>query len=176
MDHALIVSAAPKAHIRIAAWLGDGWTVAWARDAAQAMGMAREKAYNLLIINAPLRDSDENALCALRDMDVLYLAPEASYEAICQRLNPRGIFVLSKPVSPHLFTQTIAILAAARAKLSRLQGRLEEVRVVERAKWALIRTLNMTEAQAHRYIEKQAMDLRITRRAVAENIVKTYEN
>ncbi|HAG64886.1 MAG TPA: response regulator receiver protein, partial [Ruthenibacterium lactatiformans] len=28
----------------------------------------------------------------------------------------------------------------------------------------------------HRYIEKQAMDLRITRREVAEGIISTYEN
>ena len=34
----------------------------------------------------------------------------------------------------------------------------------------------MTEPQAHRYIEKQAMDLRITRREVAEGIISTYEN
>ena len=33
----------------------------------------------------------------------------------------------------------------------------------------------MTEAEAHRYIEKQAMDLRISRREAAENIIKTYK-
>ena len=32
----------------------------------------------------------------------------------------------------------------------------------------------MTEADAHRYIEKQAMDRRLSRRQVAENIIKTY--
>ena len=32
----------------------------------------------------------------------------------------------------------------------------------------------MTEAEAHRYIEKQAMDLRLSRKEVAENIIHTY--
>jgi response regulator NasT len=33
----------------------------------------------------------------------------------------------------------------------------------------------MTEAEAQRYIEKQAMDNRISKREMAENIIKTYE-
>ena len=34
----------------------------------------------------------------------------------------------------------------------------------------------MTEAQAHRYLEKQAMDMRITKAEVAKSILSTYEN
>ena len=40
----------------------------------------------------------------------------------------------------------------------------------------LIEYLKLTEPQAHRYIEKQAMDLGLTRRQVALNILKTYES
>ena len=36
--------------------------------------------------------------------------------------------------------------------------------------------MHMREPEAHRYIEKQAMDRRTTRRAIAEGILKTYEN
>lgn len=48
-------------------------------------------------------------------------------------------------------------------------------RLVNREKWLLIECLSMAEAVAHHYIEKQAMDLRISRREVAENIIKTYQ-
>jgi AmiR/NasT family two-component response regulator len=34
----------------------------------------------------------------------------------------------------------------------------------------------MSEQEAHRYIEKQAMDLRLTKRMIAEGIIKIYEN
>jgi len=34
----------------------------------------------------------------------------------------------------------------------------------------------MSEAEAHRFIEKQAMDLRVTKREIASRILKTYEN
>ncbi|GHU84065.1 hypothetical protein FACS1894196_4800 [Clostridia bacterium] len=109
-------------------------------------------------------------------MSAMLLTPQAAYEAARARMEPRGVVTLAKPVSPALFGQAVSILAATRAKLTRLQGKIEEIRIVERAKRALIQTLKMSETQAHRYIEKQAMDLRKTKYAVAENIIKTYEN
>ena len=49
------------------------------------------------------------------------------------------------------------------------------MRLVDRAKCTLVQYLGFTEAQAHRYLEKQAMDMRMTRREVAEEILRTYE-
>ena len=37
-----------------------------------------------------------------------------------------------------------------------------------------VQYLRMSEQQAHRYIEKQAMDMRTSKKDVAENILKTY--
>ena len=58
----------------------------------------------------------------------------------------------------------------------KLQNKLEEIRLIDRAKCVLIQYLNMTEQQAHRYIEKQSMDLRQSRVVTAESILKTYES
>ena len=52
---------------------------------------------------------------------------------------------------------------------------MEEIRLVNRAKWLLIDELKMSEPDTHRYIEKQAMDLCVSKREVAEEIIKTYE-
>ena len=52
---------------------------------------------------------------------------------------------------------------------------MEDIRVVNRAKWLLIEHLSMTEQDAHYYIEKQAMDTRLSRREVAEHIIRTYD-
>ena len=52
---------------------------------------------------------------------------------------------------------------------------MEEIRLVNRAKWLLIEELKMTEQEAHRYIEKQAMDRCVTKRVVAEQILSTYK-
>ena len=53
--------------------------------------------------------------------------------------------------------------------------KMEEIKLINRAKWALINSLGMTEADAHRYIEKQAMDRCVARREIAENIIQTYK-
>ena len=58
----------------------------------------------------------------------------------------------------------------------KLQKKIEEIRIVDRAKLILIQVLKMTEPQAQRYIEKQSMDLRQTRLTTAENILRTYEH
>lgn len=67
-------------------------------------------------------------------------------------------------------------LARLKKENSRLVQRLEDIRVITRAKCLLIEYLNMSELAAHKYIEKQAMDLRITKKEVANRILKTYEH
>mgnify|MGYP002627206063 CR=1 FL=1 len=52
--------------------------------------------------------------------------------------------------------------------------KMQEIRLVNRAKWLLISELNMDEQTAHRYIEKQAMDRCVSRRKIAEGIIATY--
>ena len=60
-------------------------------------------------------------------------------------------------------------------KTASIEEKMEEIRIVNRAKWLLIEQLKMTEKEAHRYIEKQAMDRCVTRRIVAEKILATYK-
>ena len=51
---------------------------------------------------------------------------------------------------------------------------MEEIRLVNRAKWLLISELKMSEPDAHRYISHQAMDRCLPTRTVAEEIIKLY--
>ena len=66
-------------------------------------------------------------------------------------------------------------LRTLRDKTSSLQQRLDDSRIVARAKLLLISRLGMSEGDAHRYIEKTAMDSCLPRRDVAEGIIRTYE-
>ena len=56
-----------------------------------------------------------------------------------------------------------------------LKRKLDDTRIVTRAKLLLMSRLKMSEAEAHRYIEKTAMDTGSKRREVAESIIRTYE-
>ena len=53
--------------------------------------------------------------------------------------------------------------------------KVAELRTVNHAKWLLIQHHHMTEQDAHYYIEKQAMDTRLSRREVADSIIRTYD-
>ena len=65
-------------------------------------------------------------------------------------------------------------LRKSEKKALSIEEKMEEIRIVNRAKWILIRELKLDEPEAHRYIEKQAMDRCISKRIIAEEIIKTY--
>ena len=62
-------------------------------------------------------------------------------------------------------------LFAVCGEIDRLRERLESEKLVHRAKLALMER-GMNEEEAHRFLEKQAMDRRLSRRAVAEEVLK----
>ena len=61
-------------------------------------------------------------------------------------------------------------------KTATLEEKMEEIRLVNHAKWILIQNLKMTEQEAHKLIEKQAMDTRRTKREIAEGLIRTYDS
>ena len=56
-----------------------------------------------------------------------------------------------------------------------LLKKLDDMRLINRAKLVLMQNMGFTEEQAHKHIEKRAMDMRRTRAEVAMDILKTYE-
>ena len=140
-----------------------------------------------MIINTPLADDFGMQLAIdLSEKEttvVLLLVKAEQYEQISYKAESYGILAIAKPLDRKTFLQTIKLLFATRIKLKKLEQRaeilqkkMEEIRLINRAKLILIDQLKMSEAEAHRYIEKSAMDRCIKRREIAENIIKTYEN
>ena len=112
----------------------------------------------------------------------LLLAKSDVYDEMEAKLTCQGVFTLAKPTSALLLNQSLKWLVSARERLRRMEEKatsveekMEEIRLVNRAKWLLIEQLKMTEAEAHRHIEKQAMDRCVTRRAVADQIIARYQ-
>ena len=62
-------------------------------------------------------------------------------------------------------------LTGLRKENRRLQQRIENIRLVDRAKCLLIECCSMSEPEAHAYIEQQAMNQRRTKREIAEHII-----
>ena len=113
---------------------------------------------------------------------VLLLVKSDRYTETSAKMLSYGVMTLPKPTSSQMLTQTLGVLCATRERLRQMEEKqlsveqkMEEIRLVNRAKWLLIETLGMSEAESHRYIEKQAMDLRISKAQVARNIIHTYQ-
>ena len=155
-------------------------------DAAAARRALAENSYDLVLINTPLPDEFGTRLaldaCESSSAGVLLLVKAEHCPDIEAQVSAHGVLTLAKPTSAQLFAQTLRLLCITRERLRgmekkavTLQEKMEEIRLVNRAKWLLIEELKMTEQEAHRYIEKQAMDRCVTRRAVAEQILSTYQ-
>ena len=155
-------------------------------DTAAARRALAENSYDLVLINTPLPDEFGTRLaldaCESSSAGVLLLVKAEHCLDIEAQVSAHGVLTLAKPTSAQLFAQTLRLLCITRERLRgmekkavTLQEKMEEIRLVNRAKWLLIEELKMTEQEAHRYIEKRAMDRCVTRRAVAEQILSTYQ-
>lgn len=157
-----------------------------ATDVAGARRRLLENKYDIVIVNTPLTDDFGTRLaldiCESSGAGVLLLVKAEHYPDINARVSPFGVLAVSKPTTPQIITQSLTLLCATRERLRRMEEKtasieekMEDIRVVNRAKCLLIEQLRMTEKEAHRFIEKQAMDRCVTKRAVAENIISTYK-
>ena len=184
----LVVSASEKFNTTAMTLLPmtDYWPVTTAKSIAEAKRKLLEQSYDIVLINAPLPDDFGMRLaidtCNNSNAGVLLLGKSELYDDIYAKVVEYGVMTHSKPTSTQMVSQSLRVLCATRERLRKLEERqvsvdekIEEIRLVNRAKWLLIECLSMTEADAHRYIEKQSMDLRISKREVAENIIKTYQ-
>ena len=143
--------------------------------------------FDSVIISTPL--SDEFGLDLVADIakdaknGIVVLAKREIADEVQKKIRFTGAFVLPRPFNKALLIQTIKLAEIAHIGMAKLEEenrqltqQLSDMKIVNRAKSMLMQYLNLTEEQAHRHIQKQAMDLRKTQRAVAEDILKTYQN
>lgn len=156
-----------------------------AGSAGEAKRMALDYAVDITILNAPMRDEfgTQLALDLARDnVGVLLLVPGESFDGVRDQVEDEGVMTLSKPLTRQTLEMGLHMITALRGKLLQmdrrnraLQEKMTDIRTINRAKWLLIEQLRMTESEAHYYIERQAMDTRLSRREVAENIIRSYD-
>lgn len=143
------------------------------------------RSYDFIIINSPLPDGSGIDFAAdasgLKTSVALLLVRSDLYETTFGRVSPCGVYVLPKPTSKNIISQAIDWMTATRERLRMLEKKtvsaeekIREIQTVNRAKWLLIEKLKISEDDAHRRIEKQAMDLCITKLAVAEKIIEAF--
>ena len=184
----IVVSSSDKAFDYIANLLppSDFSPVMRAKSAGEAKRILSEMEMDILIINTPLSD-DFGIMLSLEmsetNMGILLMVKNDVFSQVAYKVEENGIFTLSKPLSAQYFYSAVKLVSAYNRKLKKmeektnsLKEKMADIRIVNRAKWLLMEKLNLKETDAHYYIEKQAMNLRIPRREVAQNIIRTYES
>ena len=184
----LLVSSSPKFNESMLALLPESrfYPVAAVSDVSSARRRLLESKYDIVIINAPLPDDfgTRLALCICENSGagVLLLVKAEHYPDINGRVSPFGVLALPKPTTSQAVSQSLQLLCGTRERLRRMEQKtasieekMEEIRIINRAKLLLMEQLKMTEKEAHRFIEKQAMDRCVTRITIAQSILSTYK-
>lgn len=184
MERVLICCESDTASARIEELLAGGYETVRARLPAEAREKAEDAAAAVLAV--PLRQDWADAVRAL-SLDtcaglIALLRGERRAEAE-KLFGGLGVAFADVSEGKKAFFAALACAAkvherlrAVRSENDRLKSTIGDLKLVDRAKCALIQYLNMTEADAHRFIEKQAMNRRLSRREIALEILKAYES
>ena len=128
-------------------------------------------------------DADELALGYARVTDavVVFLHDGNLSDGERRNLMCGGVCLLDEAADESVkavFFRHLVIIRKHYLELKRqnelLRGKVMEANAVGRAKCLLVERRSMSENSAHRFIEKTAMDNRLTRYAVANNIILNY--
>ena len=184
----LIVSSSEKFNTAVMGLLRENEfnPVISVKTADEARRLLINREIDITIINTPLKDGFGTKLAQDIAEDfhrgVLLFVKSELYEEVTDKLIDYGVFTLSKPTSAPVIHQILKNMYAMQERLKRmekknatLEEKMDEIRTVNHAKWILIQNMKLTESEAHRLIEKQAMDTRRSKREIAEGIIKTYD-
>lgn len=151
-------------------------------DFNEARRLATERSFNIIIADSgDGYDTDFAINVADSYSTILLLVPNEHFDEISYRVEGYGILTITKPFEPFYFYNMVKIAIAVQYKVqvlssqtTKLKVKMEEIKQVNRAKMLLMQNMKMTEQEAHRYIEKEAMDRGMKKTAISEEIIKTY--
>ena len=185
LKNALLISHSEQSAVSLSQLLGsEGYTEI---SVCQAKELANGEVFDLICVNAPLEKENGIELskyfAGTTRSSVVIIVPQRNADYVNDALTEHGILVIAKPVNKHLFHHFLQFTECFKMRMFRvieenekLKHMVADMKIINRAKFLLITCLNMSEDQAHRYLEKQAMDLRTSKLEVAKHVIRTYEN
>jgi len=154
--------------------------VAQASDGAEAISLVAEHKPDLAILDVkmPILDGISAAEEIIATCPVLMLTAFSQRELVDRARDAGVMAYVLKPftindlvpaieiaISRHLQMKTLS------EEVADLHDRLETRKIIDRAKGILMAALNLTEPQAFSWIQKAAMDRRLTMKEVAQAVI-----
>ena len=163
-----------------------GFQILQTDDFSRVPLQLRQRSFDLLVLAAAKPDRTlmllAQELSRRTSLGVLLLVPPAEYPGAFRQCTAHGVWTMTAPLEPGVLYQLLQNLLAQRRLLcserrsnAAMHEELTDLKLIQRAKLLLMERLQMSESQAHRYLEKTAMDSSTPRREIAQNIIRTYD-
>ncbi|MGZ5421060.1 MAG: ANTAR domain-containing response regulator [Aeromicrobium sp.] len=156
--------------------------VAQAADGEQAVALAVEHQPDLVIMDVKMPKLDgivaASRIAAARIAPVVMLTAFSQRELVDRAREAGAMAYLVKPFSKSDLVPAIETARSRFAEITQLEREVADLteqlaarRAVERAKAVLQEALGISEPDAFRWIQKTAMDLRLSMRQVADQVI-----
>ena len=156
--------------------------VGQAGDGARAIELAEEHRPDLVILDVKMPVLDgiaaAEAIAGKRIAPVVILTAFSQRDLVERARDAGAMSYLVKPFTQSELVPAIEMAMSRFGEIKQLESEVEDLqdrlatrKAVERAKGILQEELSLTEPEAFRWIQKTAMDLRMSMRQVAEGVV-----
>ena len=158
-----------------------------AGDGETAVALAEEQRPDLVVLDVKMPKLDGIAaaerIAAARIAPVVILTAFSQRELVERARDAGAMAYLVKPFTQAELVPAVEMAMSRFAEIRLLEGevadlgeRLETRKAVDRAKAALQQQLGLSEPEAFRWIQKTAMDLRLSMRQVADGVLEQGGN
>ena len=155
------------------------------KSGSEARRILGTKSISMIVVNTPLMDEFGHDLALSIDdksfSNVILMVNADIQDAVEQKLYGTSVVVLPKPASKKQLYKTLLFLSSQTQKIERLmeennklQLKLEEAKLISRAKMLLMEKNKMSEEAAHKHIDKTSKDQRRQKIDVAKSIIEMY--
>lgn len=186
MENVLIVSSSKNVSDVLKKFIKETFkcNVRTAATASEARGIVSgSQAWELVMVNVPLTDERGTELAEYITENTpaccIVMIKAESAEKIIDWADKSNVIVAAKPFSRQVLYQIVkAVEIAVRRTWSlyqetvRLERQISDIKLVDKAKFQLMQYKNMTEEEAHYYIEQYAMKKRKKKAVAASEIIE----
>ena len=154
--------------------------VAQATNGLEAIALAKEFKPDLAILDVKMPELDGiSAAQEIIEISPVLMLTAFSQRELVERARDAGVMAyVVKPFSINDLTPAIEIAISRHLQMRSLKDevvdlheRLETRKIVDRAKGILMAAMNLSEPEAFSWIQRAAMDRRISMKAVAEAVI-----
>ena len=154
--------------------------IAQATNGVEAIALAKEFKPDLAILDVKMPELDGiSAAQEIIEISPVLMLTAFSQKELVERARDAGVMAyVVKPFSINDLTPAIEIamsrhlqMRSLKEEVADLHERLETRKIIDRAKGILMKAMNLSEPEAFGWIQRAAMDRRISMKAAAEAVI-----